>query len=107
VARLVTGLSFMKWIYRANSMCAVRPPADELHDGWSTANTSFPIINSGSRTQAMAEIWKASRDLEPGRASGLGRWLAWWWVSDFFSLMRTTPVPDGRGGGVHQELTVA
>jgi Domain of unknown function (DUF4328) len=86
LAMLVTGVVFLKWIYRANlNVRGFGAQGLNFTPGWSIGWYFIPIANLWKPYQAMSEIWRASRDprnwkREPGSAV-----LNWWWAFWIFS----------------------
>lgn len=104
VAYLITGVTFLRWIYRANLNChGFNPDAMRFTPGWSVASFFIPILNLFRPYQAMKEIWLVSRNPlrwkdQPGGAL-LGWWWALWLISGvfgqiFFRMTLTAKTPE-------------
>jgi heme/copper-type cytochrome/quinol oxidase subunit 2 len=78
---IVTGIVFLKWIYRANSNChGFGAQNMKFSPGWSVGYYFIPFLNLYRPYQAMKEIWKVSKnpaDWENEPGSPL---LGWWWA---------------------------
>lgn len=88
VASIVTGIAFLKWIYRANSNCrGFGAQGMKFTPGWSIGYYFIPISNLYAPYQAMKEIWKVSTNpadwQNEAGSSLLGLWWALW-LSDGF-----------------------
>lgn len=81
---LVTGITFLKWIYRANLNCRGFGARDmQFTPGGSVGWYFIPFLNLVRPYQAMKEIWKVSTD--PARwqvQEGSGILRLWWtfWI---------------------------
>lgn len=85
---IITGIFFLKWIYRANyNARQLGASGLKFSPGWSVGYYFIPIVNLWKPYQAMNEIWKASSNpnnwtIEPDS------WLLgiWWilWVGSKF-----------------------
>lgn len=80
-ALIVTGIAFLKWIYRANSNChGLGAQGMEFSAGWSIGYYFIPFVNLYKPYRAMKEIWSVSTNpakWENEKASPL---LKWWWA---------------------------
>ena len=89
IVYIVTGITFLKWIYRANlNVHGFGVRGLKFTPGWSIGYYFIPILNFFKPYQAMREIWKTSKnpdDWENQQGSPL---LASWWtlflISGFF-----------------------
>ena len=78
---IITGVTFLKWIYRANANChgfGVRNM--EFSPGWSIGWYFVPIANLWKPYQAMKELWNVSQnpiDWKNGKGDPL---IGWWWA---------------------------
>ncbi len=107
ITYLVTGVTFLRWIYRANLNChGFNPDGMRFTPGWSVACFFVPILNLFRPYQVMKEIWRVSsnplrwRD-QPGGAL-LGWWWAFWLISGvfgqiFFRMTLTAKTPEAIG----------
>ena len=89
---IVTGIAFLKWIYRANSNChGFGAKGMKFSPGWSIGYYFIPILNLYRPYQAMKEIWKVSKN--PGNwqeeigSPLLGWWFALWLISGFLGQL--------------------
>jgi len=90
VAFIITGVTFLKWIYRANSNChGFGVQGMKFTPGWSIGYYFIPILNFFKPYQAMKEIWKVSENPDDWQnkkgSSLLGWWWALWLLSNFMS----------------------
>jgi hypothetical protein len=80
-AYILTGITFLKWIHRANSNChGFGTQGMEFTPGWSIGYYFIPFINLYKPYRAMKEIWKVStnpKNWQKENGSGL---LGWWWA---------------------------
>jgi len=80
VSFIIMGITFLKWMYRANSNCHGFGPQDmQFTPGWSIWCFFIPILNLYRPYQVMKEIWKVSTnpiDWENETDSSL---VGWWW----------------------------
>jgi hypothetical protein len=89
---IVTGIVFLKWIYRANSNCHGFGARNmKFTPGWSVGYYFIPFVNLYRPYQAMKEIWKVSKNPadwqnEPGSPL-LGWWWALWIISNILGQM--------------------
>ena len=89
IVYIITGITFLKWIYRANlNVRGFGVRGLKFTPGWSIGYYFIPILNLFKPYQAMREIWKTSKnpdDWENQQGSPL---LASWWtlflISGFF-----------------------
>ena len=80
-AFIVTGIAFLKWIYRANSNCRGFGAQDmEFSPGWSIGYYFIPIMNLYRPFAAMKEIWKVSGNPANWRSATGSPLLGWWWA---------------------------
>ncbi|MEK0336566.1 MAG: DUF4328 domain-containing protein [Nitrosopumilus sp.] len=92
VAFVVTGIAFLKWIYRANSNCrGFDAQGMEFTPGWSIGWYFIPIANLWKPYQAMKEIWKVSKNPSNWQNETGSPLLGWWWalwlLSGFFGQL--------------------
>jgi hypothetical protein len=85
---IVTGITFLKWIYRANSNChGFGAQGMKFSPGWSIGCYFIPILNFYRPYQAMKEIWRVSKNpsnWQKERGSALlGWWFGLWLISAF------------------------
>ncbi len=81
VAFVVTGITFLKWIYRANTNChGFRAQGMKFSPGWSIGWYFIPIASLWKPFQAMEEIWKVSINPLNWQNEQGSPLLAWWWV---------------------------
>jgi hypothetical protein len=88
VAFIITGISFLRWIHRANSNCrGFGAQGMEFTPCWSIGYYFIPFINLYKPYRAMKEIWKVSTNpvnWQNGNGSCLlGWWWALWLISNF------------------------
>lgn len=89
---IVTGIIFLKWIYRANSNChGFGAQGMKFSPGWSIGYYFIPILNCYRPYQAMKEIWRVSKDpsnWQKERGSALlGWWFGLWLISNFIGQL--------------------
>ena len=61
IAFLITGVLYLRWIYRANSNARqLGATGMRFTSGWSIGFCFIPIMNLWKPYQTMKEIWKAS-----------------------------------------------
>jgi len=81
VAFIVTGISFLKWIHRANSNChGFGAQGMEFTPGWSVGYYFIPFINLYKPYRAMKEIWKVSTNPANWQNENGSALLGWWWA---------------------------
>lgn len=114
VTYLVTGVTFLRWIYRANLNChGFNPGAMRFTPGWSVGSFFIPILNLFRPYQAMKEIWLVSRNPlrwkgQPGAAL-VGWWWALWLISGvlgqiFFRMTLTARTPAAIKGATSMSI---
>ena len=92
VAFILTFITFLIWIYRANLNChGFGAQGMKFSPGWSIGCYFIPILHLYRPYQAMKEIWKISSNPanwqnEPGSRL-LGLWWALWLISSFFGYL--------------------
>lgn len=113
---LITGISFLRWIHRANLNSRGFTATDmRFTPGWSVGWYFIPILSLVRPYQAMREIWQVSHDpVNPGGVQSgplLKSWWAFWLlaglsgqVSMRFS-MRATTIADLQASTVVSMLT--
>jgi serine/threonine protein kinase len=83
---LITGIFFLKWIYRANLNCrGFGAEGMSFSSGWSIGFYFIPILNLFKPYQAMKEIWKVSSDPLNWKSEKISDILLWWWGLWVFS----------------------
>lgn len=85
---VVTGILFLKWIYRANyNARRLGASGMKFTPGWSIGWYFVPIVSLWKPYQAMKEIWKASKNPIDWQNQHGNAILPWWWffwiVSNF------------------------
>ena len=101
VVFVITGITFLKWIYRANSNCHSFGAEDmKFTPGWSIGWYFMPIATLWKPYQAMKEIWKVSKNpINWSNEYGsplLGWWWTFWLLSNFLGqiVFRTSMSAD-------------
>ncbi len=80
VTFVITGIAFLRWIYRANSNChGFGAQGMKFSPGWSVGWYFIPIVLIFMPYQAMKEIWRVSRNPEGWQNESGGPLLRWWW----------------------------
>lgn len=87
VVYIITAITFLKWIYRANLNCHCFGTRDmKFSPGWSIGWYFIPFMNLFKPYQAMKEIWLVSKDPQKWQSQKgsllLGIWWALWIVSN-------------------------
>ena len=78
---IVTGVTFLMWIYRANLNARGFGATDmEFTPGWSVGYYFIPFINWFRPYQAMKEIWKVSTNPSDWKNQPSSVLLGWWWT---------------------------
>lgn len=81
VVTFVTGIIFLKWIYRANLNCRGFGAVDMKYTpGWSIGYYFIPFLNLVRPYQVMKEIWKVSSDPKRWQTRQANPILGWWWA---------------------------
>lgn len=81
VAFIITGISFLRWIHRANSNCrGFGAQGMEFTPGWSIGYYFIPFINLYKPYRAMKEIWKVSTNPVNWQNESGSSLLVWWWA---------------------------
>lgn len=81
VVFIITGISFLRWIHRANSNCHEFEAQDmEFTPGWSIGYYFIPFINLYKPYRAMKEIWKVSINPANWQNESGSALLGWWWA---------------------------
>lgn len=77
---IITGISFLMWIYRANINChSFTDQAMEFTSGWSVGWYFIPFANLYKPYKVMKEIWNISENpVEWKNKSGSGLLVSWW-----------------------------
>lgn len=77
---IVTGITFLRWTYRANLNCRGFGARDmRFTPGWSVGYYFIPIVNLFKPYQAMKEIWQVSHDPVDWKSVTAGGWVDLWW----------------------------
>lgn len=80
-AFVVTGITFLKWIYRANSNChGFNAQGMQFSPGWAIGYYFIPFLNLYRPYRAMKEIWKVSDNPADWQNSSGHALLVWWWA---------------------------
>jgi len=78
---IITGVAFLKWIYRANLNSRGFGAKDmKFTPGWSIGYYFIPILNLYKPYHAMKEIWQVSKSPENWQAQEASDLLTWWWA---------------------------
>jgi len=78
---VVTGITFLVWIHRANRNARALGAEDmRFTPGWAVAWYFVPIMSFWKPFQAMREIWQASAEPGNWRAVQAPALLGWWWA---------------------------
>ncbi len=81
VIYIVTGITFLVWIHRANRNArALGAEGMQFTPGWSVGWYFVPIMSLWKPFQAMREIWQASAEPGNWRAVQAPPLLGWWWA---------------------------
>ena len=81
---IILGITFLRWIYRANSnLGALSGHPMSFTPGWSVGWYFIPIACLFKPYQAMKEIWERSHKNQSVTSSILGLWWAFWLISNF------------------------
>ncbi|TDU63088.1 uncharacterized protein DUF4339 [Prosthecobacter fusiformis] len=81
VVFIITGITFLKWIYRANVNCRGFGAQNmEFTPGWSVGWYFIPFLNLVRPFQAMKEIWKVSTDPQRWQMQQSAGILTLWWT---------------------------
>jgi len=89
---IITGIAFLKWIYRANSNChGFGAQGMKFTPGWSIGYYFIPILNLYRPYQVMKEIWNISKNPNDWQNEQGSSLLGWWWllwlISCFFGQL--------------------
>lgn len=80
-AFVITGITFLIWIRRANVNCRGFGAANmEFTPGWSIGNYFIPFLNLYRPYRAMKEIWQVSSNPPDWRNTKSSSLLNWWWA---------------------------
>jgi len=78
---VVTGIAFLKWIYRANLNCRGFGAEGMIFTpGWSIGCYFIPILNLVRPYQSMKEIWQVSHNPSNWNSQSGSALLGWWWA---------------------------
>jgi len=81
VTFVVTTITFMRWVYRANLNChGFGAQGMRFTPGWSIAYYFIPIFCLYKPYQAMKEIWKVSTNPSNWQNEKGSPLLGWWWA---------------------------
>ena len=82
------GVTFLRWIYRANrNLHVLSSEPMAFSPGWAVGWYFIPIANLFKPYQAMKEIWTVAHKGTPGGVSILGWWWFLWIVSNVLSRL--------------------
>jgi len=89
VTYVVTIITFMRWVYRANLNChGFGAQGMRFTPGWLVAYYFIPIVSVYKPYQGMKEIWKVSANPNNWQNEKGSPLLAWWWalwlISSYF-----------------------
>jgi hypothetical protein len=109
---IVTGITFLKWIYRANfNSRGFGAREMKFTPGWSVGYYFIPFLNLVRPYQAMKEIWQASKNplnWQSQQCSGLlGWWWALWLINSFLGQISFRLSLHARDRSSLQDATVA
>ena len=77
---VLTGIVFLKWIYRANyNARSLGATGLKFTPGWSVGYYFIPIVNLWRPYQAMKEIWKASLSPKVWEDAPVSEIVSFWW----------------------------
>lgn len=80
-AFIVTGIAFLKWIYRSNLNCrGFGAQGMKFSPGWSIGYYFIPILCLYRPYQAMKEIWRVSENPYNWQNVMASPLLGWWWA---------------------------
>lgn len=78
---IVTGIAFLKWIYRANLNCrGFGADGMKFTPGWSIGYYFIPFLNLVRPYQSMKEIWQVSHSPTNWKSQSGSALLGWWWA---------------------------
>jgi hypothetical protein len=78
---ITTGITFLKWIYRANSNCSkFSQQKMKFTPGWSIGYYFIPILNIFRPYQVMKEIWNVSKNPTNWKKENGSSLVGWWWA---------------------------
>lgn len=78
---IVTGIVFLKWIYRANVNCrAFGADGMRFTPGWAIGYYFIPFLNFVRPYQSMKEIWQVSHNPSSWNSQPGSALLGWWWA---------------------------
>jgi hypothetical protein len=78
---IVTGITFLKWIHRANLNCkGFGAQGMKFTPGWSIGYYFIPFLNLVRPYQSMKEIWQVSHDPKDWQSQPGSALLGWWWA---------------------------
>ncbi len=85
---IVTGITFLMWIYRTNKNLHALSGEDMVFTpGWSVGWYFIPIANLYKPYQVMKEIWEVSHKNRTVTDSIVGWWWALWVISNFLGRL--------------------
>ncbi len=78
---IVTGITFLMWVYRANLNCrGFGARGMKFTPGWSVGYYFVPFINLVRPYQSMKEIWQVSHNPNDWEFQPVSALLGWWWA---------------------------
>lgn len=81
VVYIITGITFLRWIYRANLNChGFGASGMKFSPGWSIGYYFIPVLNLFRPYQAMKEIWKVSSNPEDWQNFPNSPLIRLWWM---------------------------
>jgi len=97
---VITGIAFLKWVYRANVNSRGFGATDMSHSpGWSVGYYFVPFLCLLRPFEGMTEVWKVSLDPKNWRSqdgsSLVGTWWVLWIASGLFGQVMLRWKPDG------------
>jgi hypothetical protein len=81
LAYAVTGVTFLKWIHRANlNVRGFGAQNLQFTPGWAIGYYFIPFLNLVRPYRAMKEIWQASKNPDEWSSQSVSPILGWWWA---------------------------
>ena len=88
VLGIITGITFLRWIYRTNkNLRALSGEQMAFTPGWCVGWYFIPLANLFKPYQVMNEIWHVSHENRAVTLSIVGWWWALWLVSNFLGQL--------------------
>jgi len=88
VLAIVTGITFLRWIYRSNkNLHALSGESMTFTPGWSVGWYFIPIANLWKPYQVMKEIWNVSHKDSPTNHTIVCWWWTLWLISNFLGRL--------------------